>query len=536
MRLNLPVTQNEYPVRDDVVIVSHTDLKGRITYANDDFCEYAGMTREELLGQPHNVIRHPDMPPEAFRDLWATIKAGHVWQGIVKNRRKNGDHYWVKATVAPLPDGSGYMSIRLKPLAEEKTAAEALYARMRAGAPLRLERGRLRPGPVKRLLNHLGLESRYWITLFVGAGFYGVAVLFALQGRTMELTWVSAAGLCSFMGLGVWMRRRLHVGIGELKTMAQAVAALDLRADVDDDHHDEIRALLDVLKVIRARFYETVITLRQSQKRLRTEVGEELQRAGQTRSTAQGQTAAAHTLAASTEQLAQAMQEIATTAAQAAERIEALIATNRQATARVRDSAEQTSKLSDELAALAHEVEAFKGSMDSMRSVIDVIGEIAAQTNLLALNASIEAARAGESGRGFAVVADEVRKLAERTAQATTEIGAMIGKVQSQVDHAVAQTQAGRETVETTVRKALASAEEIAGIEHALEAIGTESAQIPRSVEAQAQVTQQAAGEITHLAQMSEALEQMAHHSEEAARLLERTAQEIAAMLQQFRT
>lgn len=98
MRLNLPVTQNEYPVRDDVVIVSHTDLKGRITYANDDFCEYAGMTREELLGQPHNVIRHPDMPPEAFRDLWATIKAGHVWQGIVKNRRKNGDHYWVKAT------------------------------------------------------------------------------------------------------------------------------------------------------------------------------------------------------------------------------------------------------------------------------------------------------------------------------------------------------------------------------------------------------------------------------------------------------
>ena len=87
MRLNLPVTQNEYPVRDDVVIVSHTDRKGRITFVNDDFCEYAGMTREELLGQPHNVIRHPDMPPEAFRDLWATIKAGDVWQGIVKNRR-----------------------------------------------------------------------------------------------------------------------------------------------------------------------------------------------------------------------------------------------------------------------------------------------------------------------------------------------------------------------------------------------------------------------------------------------------------------
>ncbi|MGD9521027.1 MAG: methyl-accepting chemotaxis protein [Tepidiphilus sp.] len=536
MRLNLPVTQNEYPVRDDVVIVSHTDRKGRITFVNDDFCEYAGMTREELLGQPHNVIRHPDMPPEAFRDLWATIKAGDVWQGIVKNRRKNGDHYWVNATVAPLPDGSGYMSIRLKPPAEEKAAAESLYARMRAGESLRLERGRLRPGPLRRMLNRLGLESRYWITLFVGAGFYGVAVLLALEGRTTALAWVSAAGLLSFIGLGTWMRRRLRVGIGELKTMAQAVAALDLRPDIDDDHHDEIRTLLDVLKVIRARFYETVITLRQSQKRLRTEVDEELQRAGQTRSSAQEQTAAAQTLAASSEQLAHAMAEIAATAAQSVERIDALIATNRQATARVRDSAEQTSKLSDELTAIAHEVEAFKGSMDSMRSVIDVIGEIAAQTNLLALNASIEAARAGESGRGFAVVADEVRKLAERTAQATTEIGAMIGKVQSQVDHAVAQTQAGRETVETTVHKALASAEEIAGIEHALEAIGTEAAQIPRSVEAQAQVTQQAVAEITHIARMAEQLERLAHQSEDAARLLERTVQEIVRMLQQFRT
>lgn len=105
MRINQPVTQQEYPVRDDVVIVSHTDKKGVIKYVNDDFCEYAGMTREELIGQPHNVIRHPDMPPEVFRDLWETIQSGHPWQGVVKNRRKNGDHYWVKATVAPLPDG-----------------------------------------------------------------------------------------------------------------------------------------------------------------------------------------------------------------------------------------------------------------------------------------------------------------------------------------------------------------------------------------------------------------------------------------------
>ena len=101
MRNNQPVTQREYPLQDGAVIISWTDSKGNITYANDDFVEASGFTYEELMGQPQNIVRHPDMPPEAFRDLWATIKTGNPWVGMVKNRRKNGDHYWVKATVTP---------------------------------------------------------------------------------------------------------------------------------------------------------------------------------------------------------------------------------------------------------------------------------------------------------------------------------------------------------------------------------------------------------------------------------------------------
>lgn len=142
MRNNQPVTQKEFPVRDDCAIVSHTDDKGRIIYANEDFVEYSGFTREELLGQPHNIIRHPDMPEEAFRDLWATVKAGRPWTGIVKNRRKNGDHYWVKATVTPHP-GGGYRSVRVKPTVEEVRQAEALYAKMRQGEKYRLSGGRV---------------------------------------------------------------------------------------------------------------------------------------------------------------------------------------------------------------------------------------------------------------------------------------------------------------------------------------------------------------------------------------------------------
>ncbi|MCX8018667.1 MAG: PAS domain-containing protein, partial [Rhodocyclaceae bacterium] len=115
MRNNQPVTQREYALRPDMAIISHTNLKGQISFVNDDFLEASGFGEDEVMGQPHNILRHPDMPSEAFRDLWATIKAGKPWCGIVKNRCKNGDYYWVLANATPLWEGGqivGYMSVR----------------------------------------------------------------------------------------------------------------------------------------------------------------------------------------------------------------------------------------------------------------------------------------------------------------------------------------------------------------------------------------------------------------------------------------
>ena len=141
MRNNQPVTQREYALAPGSAIISRTDSKGRIVACNDEFVEASGFTRDELIGQPHNLIRHPDMPPEAFRDMWATLKAGCPWTGMVKNRRKDGDHYWVRATATPLGNGDGYMSVRVVPSREEVTSAEALYARMRNGENIRLSGG-----------------------------------------------------------------------------------------------------------------------------------------------------------------------------------------------------------------------------------------------------------------------------------------------------------------------------------------------------------------------------------------------------------
>ncbi len=134
MRINLPVLDKEYPFPEGESLVSTTDLKGRITHCNRAFISVSGFTREELLGQPHNMIRHPDMPEEAFGDMWTTIQSGSPWSALVKNRRKDGTFYWVMANVTPLMEGDqaiGYMSVRTKPSRDSVAQAEALYAQMR---------------------------------------------------------------------------------------------------------------------------------------------------------------------------------------------------------------------------------------------------------------------------------------------------------------------------------------------------------------------------------------------------------------------
>ena len=121
---------NEVKLAKEIMIVSETDAKGIIKYANADFCKIAGYSEDELIGQPHNMVRHPDMPKAAFKDLWDTVAAGKVWKGIVKNKTKNGGYYWVNATAYPSKCVNGelrYISVRVKPTDEEVSNASELY-------------------------------------------------------------------------------------------------------------------------------------------------------------------------------------------------------------------------------------------------------------------------------------------------------------------------------------------------------------------------------------------------------------------------
>ena len=135
----MPVTNKENDFPESYVLVSSTDVKGRITFVNDVFCEVAGFEREALIGKAHNIIRHPDVPAAVFADMWSNLKQGKSWMGLVKNRCENGDHYWVSAHVSPLLDGSkvvGYESVRRKASRDEIQHAQSVYDRINAGKAL----------------------------------------------------------------------------------------------------------------------------------------------------------------------------------------------------------------------------------------------------------------------------------------------------------------------------------------------------------------------------------------------------------------
>ena len=159
MKNNQPVTQTEVPFPSENYLVSRTDMKGIITYVNDSFVAISGFTRDELVGKSHNIVRHPDMPPAAFEDMWKNLKAGLPWRGAVKNRCKNGDYYWVDAVASPLRrEGGivGYVSVRSPLTRERKEAAEALYASAR-------QSGKLPPSGRRQL----GIGARLWASLGV---------------------------------------------------------------------------------------------------------------------------------------------------------------------------------------------------------------------------------------------------------------------------------------------------------------------------------------------------------------------------------
>jgi len=251
MKINMPVTNKEVALKDSTSIVSKTDLKGRITYINRDFIEISGFQESELIGQSHNIVRHPEMPPAAFEDLWTTVKAGKPWNGMVKNRCKNGDHYWVEANVAPIREGEqvvGFMSVRSKPSRMQVDAAEQLYKQLNAGS-----------APTVGILTKLAAVVRdvplYYKTpvAVILPVMVVLGLLFGLDEQSTNVTTIAAIGIVLATLASVLLTRAIVSPVRRAAALLNAIAGGNLLVSIDISANNEIGKMLQALKSMQIK-------------------------------------------------------------------------------------------------------------------------------------------------------------------------------------------------------------------------------------------------------------------------------------------
>jgi aerotaxis receptor len=444
MKNNFPVTQVEVPFPKGRYIVSRTDLKGITTYANDTFVEISGFGREELIGKNHNVVRHPDMLPGAFAWLWDTIKEGRPWRGIVKNRAKNGDFYWVDALVVPVLKNNqtiGYMSVRTEPSRQQIADAEALYRQLKEGKA---------SIPKPSFWMGVSLDAKLtglilWLMLA-----QVVSVAFHLLGASSGLSPQAIDGTLQLVGIsgmaaGVWLLL--------MKTQIMSI----IQRSISRLEHISQGDLTDLIPLHRVdelgRLNDSLVTMQTHLKAMMAEIAEAADQVGehadalssemeQTRKVTHIQSSAASNIAAAVEQLVSSVNEIADSAQQASLAVDASHGLLNEASLRMNESQVASQHVVKTVNDAGQTMIELFQSITAINRVSQVIRGIADQTNLLALNAAIEAARAGETGRGFAVVADEVRKLAENSSKQTSEITASVMEIQRITQIAVSTMEA----------------------------------------------------------------------------------------------
>ena len=432
MKINLPVTQIEVPFPLGRYIVSRTDLKGSITYANDTFVAISGFSRDELVGKNHNIVRHPDMPPQAFAWLWDTVKEGRPWRGTVKNRCRNGDYYWVDALVVPvLKNGAaiGYMSVRTAPSRAQVAAADALYKQLtasKAALPRPTAWTRL---PLKAKLNGLVLALLATQILGTGVHAFGTSLGLSPDGVGPMVQMLGATGVVAGIWLMVMQNQTMTIInriIGRLNNITQG----DLTDDIPLHRVDELGKLNDALVTMQTHLKSMMAEIAEAAHQVGDDAAALNAEMSQAQQATDQQSAATSRIAAAVEQLVASVHEVADSAEEAAQAVITSGALVEDASQRMTDSQAASQNVVITVESAGKTMSELFQSIFAIGRISLAIQGIAEQTNLLALNAAIEAARAGESGRGFAVVADEVRKLAEKASTQTKEIAATVQDIQ----------------------------------------------------------------------------------------------------------
>lgn len=451
MKRNLPVTRVERPFTEGI-IVTRTDLKGVITHANDRFVEVSGFSREELVGSSHNIVRHPDMAPVLFEDMWRVLQDGRPWRGVVKNRCKNGDYYWVNAFVVPVRKNetiTGYMSVRHPATREEIRKAESDYEQLAnaKGAVLTKQKG----------------MSERAMRLVVAAVLVCALVPVLLFGGLVD----SAAACFSLMVTFWWQatEHKLHRRTMRLVHACNQIAEGRLNNELSTCARGALGAVETALAGMQVHIKVVVDDLQMASRTLSAGSEGLLDALNGIYQRMENSTRSLTDMSATTEELSASIESVASHATETAAITSescAVIEAGAEEMSRARSQGEDATQA---IGRAEETILSLSEAIAGISSVTKTIHEIADQTNLLALNAAIEAARAGETGRGFAVVADEVRKLAERTSRSTEEIYRLVGNVRNAANGTVETMRAVTDATQTVAESHTAAGDRLAAIQ-----------------------------------------------------------------------
>ncbi|MDH5191956.1 MAG: methyl-accepting chemotaxis protein [Gammaproteobacteria bacterium] len=518
MKQNLPVTNTETKLADNEYIISATDAKGIITRVNDVFTKVSGYSQEELIGKNHNIVRHPDMPPAAFEDLWTTLKKGNAWMGVVKNRCKNGDYYWVDAYVSPMYENGkviGYESVRKKAAPDVIKRAEKAYQRINAGKPAFDRRFDL---PV--LTQMVAGVSTIMLVMAVLALLDGMDIIKVAGALVLGIA--GTYGLSLLAGQKVKVAEREGTRIVDNPLMQYIYLGSTYRIWKPVLAIKMLESCTKGLIVSSSSYIERLIPASEQASLLMEQTSQGIQQ----------QHGDIDQVATAMNEMMATVQEIAKSAASAAEAAHEADVEADKGKIVVTEAMGAMSALSDRIDSTSSAVASLAADTDAIGSVLDVIRGIAEQTNLLALNAAIEAARAGEQGRGFAVVADEVRTLASRTQESTQEIQSMIERLQDGASNAVTAMGKGKEQTVKSEELVENAVESLAMIAASVAMINTMNAQIASAAEEQGAVAEDINRNIVNISQVanqaSESVHAMSTSSEELGQMSLKLSQLIS--------
>ncbi|WP_438767216.1 methyl-accepting chemotaxis protein [Kushneria sp. TE3] len=520
MRNNQPINDKHHVLDEQQFLISQTDLDGNIVYANPAFICVSGFERHELIGAPHNLVRHPDMPPMAFANLWQTLRDGGTWIGMVKNRRKDGGYYWVRATVMPMIEQGkvkGYASVRVK--ADDATIAHAenVYRRINSGQGKgwTLVHGVITPtGPLgwmhrlgrltsARKAGWAGMTSAVSSIILLGllvADYQMLSTQQTLPVLMGALTMTAALIAAGTAAASALLVRRVQSSLEQALVCCRQISGGDLEAS--SSSRDQLMIALDTMR-------KCVLCVVRDVK-----------------SSAGVISPASNELAIGNQNLSRRTEEQAASLEETASSMEELTATVGHNAGHARDASKLAHEAStvaergrNEMGDVVARMEGITQASARISDIVGVIDSIAFQTNILALNASVEAARAGEQGKGFAVVANEVRSLASRSAQAAREIRELIDKSSVEVN-------AGSELVaraQSTMTDIVGGVHRVSGLMQEISSATDEQKngidQIGQAIHRMDEMTQQNAAMVEQSSSASESMRQKADHLNEIVSL-----------------